>query len=216
MTQVSGSKTCTKCGRTLLRSDFHQDRQKRDGLCPQCKQCKTAASSAYHASHREICNEKKALRYQEQREVINKQRRAHPEVSGRGRWNKLHPAHVDFGASSRKSFGESSFNRLVRQYKASARRRGIEFLLSQEAFRALTSANCAYCGVSPQQKIQDKTAHGFYTYNGIDRVDSKLGYVESNCVTACGVCNRAKNSMSLEEWEAWMRRLVEHRKSLVK
>jgi len=43
----------------------------------------------------------------------------------RGQFNKKYPQHFDFGASLRKPPGESSFARVVRQYKANAKRRNL-------------------------------------------------------------------------------------------
>ena len=126
----------------------------------------------------------------------------------RGELNKLFPDRFDFGASLRKPYGISSFNRLVRQYKANASRRGIEFRLNDAYFRALTSAQCSYCGVDPRQIMTSKDANGAYVYNGIDRVDSRIGYVSGNCVTACGLCNSAKSSMDHSAWTEWLSRLV--------
>lgn len=74
----------------------------------------------------------------------------------RGQFNKTHPDHFDFGASLRKPHGESSFARVVRQYKANAKRRNLAFSLSDALIRKLTIRNCAYCGVQPMQKMQDK------------------------------------------------------------
>jgi hypothetical protein len=33
-------------------------------------------------------------------------------------------------------------------------------------------------------------------YNGIDRVDPEIGYIESNCVSCCTVCNLMKKAYS--------------------
>lgn len=126
----------------------------------------------------------------------------------RGQFNKENPGHFDFGASLRKPHGESSFARLVRQYKANAKRRNLEFALSNDEVRKLTSATCVYCGVGPSQRMHNKDANGPYIYNGIDRVDKSIGYVASNCVTACKICNKAKTDMTEEEWSEWIARVV--------
>lgn len=124
----------------------------------------------------------------------------------RGQFNKTFPDHFDFGAH-RKPYGESSFNRLVRQYKANAKRRGLIFELTDEEMRKLTSACCTYCAAEPSSIMSEKTAHGEYIYNGIDRQNPSVGYLPSNCVTACSTCNRAKSNMSLEDWVAWLTRI---------
>lgn len=142
-------KQCTKCRLTRLLSDFHVDSSKADGLSPSCKSCKVAVVRQYQRSNREKVRRGNMLRYKENRDTINSVRRKHPDTPGRGQFNKQHPNHVDFGASNRKPKGESSFLRLARQYRANARRRHIEFHLSDDQMRKLTAAPCTYCGQPP-------------------------------------------------------------------
>jgi 5-methylcytosine-specific restriction endonuclease McrA len=100
------------------------------------------------------------------------------------------------------SAGESGYRQLLRKYKRSATERDLAYELSELEFRELTKSNCHYCNRAPAQ-----TSHGFsrkdstrdhtaYTYNGIDRKDPSLGYIPSNCVTACSTCNWAKQDLS--------------------
>jgi hypothetical protein len=144
----------------------------------------------------------------ENRDEINMGRRVHPEVSGRGQFNKQNPKHVDFGASNRKPFGESSFARLVRQYRANATRRGFAFDLDSDAIRNITSSPCSYCGCQPSQKMASKDSNGHYLYNGIDRKDPHEGYIKGNCVSCCGTCNKAKGKMGYDMWREWLNRVV--------
>ena len=44
-------------------------------------------------------------------------------------------------------------------------------------------------------------------YNGLDRVDSSLGYRKENVVCACSRCNIAKGEMSVEEFKAHISRI---------
>ena len=126
----------------------------------------------------------------------------------RGEFNKTFPFHFDFGASLRKPYGESSFARLVRQYKTNAKRRGLLFELSNEEFRKPVSSCCFYCGTKPQQIMTDKSSNGEYIYNGIDRKNKDYGYLPGNCVPACKVCNKAKTNMEESEWIEWINRIV--------
>jgi hypothetical protein len=131
----------------------------------------------------------------------------------RGQYNKKYPNHFDFGASLRKPFGVSSFFRLLRQYKANAKRRGLKFFLSEEQFKKLTSKSCFYCGALPEQKIQNKDANGPYWYNGIDRKNPLIGYIRSNCVSACKICNRAKSKLDFKEWNRYLKRIAAYKES---
>lgn len=202
------TKQCSKCRRKLPREQFHSDKQKSDGKCSQCKTCKTKDVKSYYDTHKTERIEASRAYHAAHGDAINLSRRKHPAVSGRGEFNRLNPSHFDFGASLRKPAGESSFARLVRQYKANAARRGLEFELSDSEVRTLTSSVCNYCGVSPAQKMHSKDANGAYFYNGIDRVDSTSGYTVSNCVPCCVTCNQAKRDMSMEQWRMWLNRII--------
>lgn len=107
--------------------------------------------------------------------------------------------------------GVSSLNSLLRGYKFGAKSRGLAWELSIEQFKILTKGNCVYCGVEPRQSVRDKYAPEEYIYNGIDRVDNKQGYTESNSVSCCGICNTAKHALSLEQYEEWVTRLIKFR-----
>jgi len=88
-------------------------------------------------------------------------------------------------------------------YRRDAIRRGLSFSLSLEAFRALTSAQCHYCGNGPQSVLENsKGYNGAYAYNGIDRLDNDAGYTLENSVTCCKLCNRMKYTMSEEHFAA--------------
>jgi len=39
-------------------------------------------------------------------------------------------------------------------------------------------------------------------YNGVDRLDSSIGYTVSNCVASCGDANLAKQSLTYDEFIA--------------
>lgn len=116
------------------------------------------------------------------------------------------------------SYGESSFNALYKNYQSEAIRRGLCWEIDKDYFRDLTKNNCYYCGIEPNTRIHKKTIYkgklyygnGEYIYNGIDRIDNKLGYTIDNCVPACKICNRAKHSLTLEEFYTWVNRIKKY------
>jgi hypothetical protein len=97
-------------------------------------------------------------------------------------------------------------NHLILQYKRHARDKGLEYELSYEQFEKLIRGPCSYCGIPPSNNKITKNCKGFL-YSGIDRVDSTLGYIPDNCVSACSDCNRVKCDMTKEEFYAWVKRL---------
>lgn len=122
-------------------------------------------------------------------------------------------AHTRF----KKNSNTAQFNSIYSHYRGSARRRGHCFELNEPDFYKLITQNCYYCNSIPQQ-----TAYGKYYgeeqffYNGIDRVDNSLGYLGSNCVTCCGVCNRIKHTLGQKEFIAKVISISNHLQGVIR
>lgn len=121
--------------------------------------------------------------------------------------------------------GESAKWSLFTSNRINAGRRGIAFTLSLEEFLRITGSACHYCGIqwsseypktiytknAPRKNLVGKMKlNGTYKHNGIDRVDSDIGYVSDNCVPCCKDCNFAKQRMSKEAFMLWIARAYEH------
>jgi len=107
--------------------------------------------------------------------------------------------------------GEACLNFVYNRYLMRARNKCLEFVISKAQFLALTQQACHYCGCPPsniETKYHD--AYGTFTYNGLDRVDPKRGYLLSNVVPCCRICNVAKSIMTKEEFIAWIERVHNH------
>lgn len=117
------------------------------------------------------------------------------------------------GAQNRKEFGKSASNRLITNYKNSAKRRLYCWKLTDEEFFILTKGNCHYCGTLPinNTKKISPNSFGHIEFNGVDRIDNNIGYTIENCVTCCRNCNMAKCNFSYEEFMAWLKRIIEFR-----
>jgi hypothetical protein len=79
-------------------------------------------------------------------------------------------------------------------YRGDAKRRGLPFELTRDDFDALWGKPCTYCGAAIE---------GI----GLDRVDSEAGYVASNVVPCCWICNTWKSHMTLEEFRRHAQRV---------
>lgn len=102
-------------------------------------------------------------------------------------WQPSHRRHYDKGESGKKL--------LLRSYKNGAKQRGFSFLLSEDEFFSVVTADCAYCGVPASSiKRQEKNTDdwGDFKYTGIDRIDSSKGYEPGNVRPCCGTCNKMK------------------------
>jgi len=102
---------------------------------------------------------------------------------------------------------------LYANYKRRAKNKKIEFSIPFETFKALTSQNCVYCKSEPLQEIyqrkssSDNIEYTKYSYNGLDRIDSSLGYTIDNVVPCCGICNTAKREFPVERLLQWIDRI---------
>jgi hypothetical protein len=101
---------------------------------------------------------------------------------------------------TKREFGQATRDQLFKTYKKSARTRSLEFNLEEEYFFKLTKQNCYYCGKEPCNVVININGNGNYLYNGIDRIDNKIGYTFENCVTCCKTCNYMKMKLTLDEF----------------
>lgn len=89
--------------------------------------------------------------------------------------------------------------------------------LTLEQFIAVTSQPCYYCGRYPKttnscihkNSSQDVAENGYFTYNGLDRIDSSKDHSKNNVVTCCKYCNYAKHNMSVQEFTNHIKRYYE-------
>lgn len=130
--------------------------------------------------------------------------------------------------SHRLGIGESTYNRIEKTYQRNAKNRKIPYILSKEQFRFLISQNCHWCGEEPKPKNHyysdgDRNRIGievteewakkqWVLVNGIDRVDSSLGYRIENCVPCCFLCNEMKMDKSEIEFLEHMEKIYNFQK----
>jgi len=72
-------------------------------------------------------------------------------------------------------------------YACSAASRNLDFKLNFEYCEFAFNSECFYCNF--------KSNEGYL--NGIDRIDSAIGYIEDNCVPCCEMCNMMKWVLSV-------------------
>jgi len=87
--------------------------------------------------------------------------------------------------------------------------------LNYDKFEKLILEPCYYCGNKHDiKKIRIGGNNRNKTYllkiNGIDRIDSKKGYLIDNVVPCCATCNKAKNVMTKKEFLSWIERVYKH------
>lgn len=130
-------------------------------------------------------------------------------------------------ARSVSSENVTPFNCLIARYKQNKKKKAWE--LTFEEALTLFKGNCYYCGSAPSSLynpyVTKKGTHhstvsantakaSEITYNGIDKVDPTDSYHNKNVVSCCFDCNRAKNTLSLVQFECYIERLISYRGQL--
>lgn len=119
------------------------------------------------------------------------------------------------GRNNSKQNKVAALHKLYYRYKHAAKKKNRLFELDLDFFAYLVNQPCHYCKIHPNQLMH--AGNDTIVYTGIDRVDCNVGYIESNVVPCCGVCNRAKYTQTSFEFENWIERayntLQQRRKS---
>lgn len=117
----------------------------------------------------------------------------------------------------RKPEGFATYTQMYRNYKGGAARRGLQWDLSLDQFIKLVSQPCYYSGTLPKKTNAYIKADGtvinknrgpsnegversWIYANGIDRINSNIGYIIDNCRPCCKTCNFMKGELSAEDF----------------
>ncbi len=93
------------------------------------------------------------------------------------------------------TYGKSPKGKLF-SYKISAKKRGLDFMLSEQEFIHLLSLPCHYCNTEVS--------------NGIDRKDSELGYTLINSLPCCSTCNYMKRDLDYDYFIKHMEAIIKN------
>ena len=109
---------------------------------------------------------------------------------------------------------------MMNDYRRRCRLKNREFALGYSEFKALVTSPCFYCGQDPTARAYNsrngkgRKKRVEHSANGIDRLDSAVGYVLDNCVSCCMQCNLSKLDFTVDEWLDHVRRLYSHQEGL--
>lgn len=121
-------------------------------------------------------------------------------------WHKSRPVKYISGHNSEKHFELSKLDstrdrrkgqtgllavKKVNQIKHDAIKAGHSWNLNQVDVYKMIVSSCSYCGTIPDYPNER---------NGIDRIDSSIGYEPMNVRPCCIKCNRSKSNMSEEDF----------------
>lgn len=99
-----------------------------------------------------------------------------------------------------------------------SKKKGWDCFIDFDYFVELSKQKCVYCGLDHSNIANDRSSNGNKTsgtsimFNGIDRVNNELGYIDGNVVSCCKYCNTAKNTMSRVDFLAYIKRVYEYNK----
>lgn len=88
-------------------------------------------------------------------------------------------------------------------YQNNAKHKDRNFDLTENEFCEITSKPCTYCG-------EYSDTYNGELFNGVDRIDSDLGYSIDNCVPCCTTCNRMKLDLNVNNWISKMSQIINH------
>lgn len=104
--------------------------------------------------------------------------------------NKCYECYDKYVTSEEKRSNKNPYLSKYQIYKMGAKKRNLEFKLSQDEAINLFFKQCNYCNkISSDGNI-----------NGIDRIDSDKGYFIENCVSCCKKCNWMKLNYSIDKF----------------
>lgn len=96
----------------------------------------------------------------------------------------------------RKKYDQLDSSKYKQYKKQSAKRRNIEFSLTYGEFIEIFHSNCTYCGQEDSR--------------GIDRVDNSIGYIKTNSVGCCKMCNFMKHSQNKNDFIKQCKKIAWH------
>ena len=134
-----------------------------------------------------------------------------------GCWRRQNPNLFKKHKDRKKVLLKKQYSAIIKRHKY---RWSQEEIIPFELFCELSYQSCKYCGrlAKNGKKIEDylcdhkkkkQLTETVLFINGIDRVDSSMGYVANNVVTCCTFCNRAKNDASENEFLKWVKDIYE-------
>ena len=189
---IAEVKTCSKCKNERPRSEFHSSKRSIDRLQSWCKQCsKDRLRQGDYVYYKcECCSQSFKRRKlsskaenARSRRCLSCARKATLTSNGGHSWNYNGTEHFA--------------GRQLAAWKASAKRRNHEWLLTKEQLDEKFNEQKGVCALSGVQ-MEPQTSSPFRP--SIDRIDSSRGYTEENFQFVCSCVNVMKNKIAEPEF----------------
>ncbi len=172
------TKKCSKCECDKELSEFFKSKRNKDGVRSQCKICESKSNNLRESKYRKL---RKKYRQTETYKQIKRdyyQNNKEKILSENANWRQ-------------------TFKGRLLSYKRAAKKRNIEWLLSEDEFKSFWGINCSYCN------CDIKTI-------GIDRIENEKPYTIDNCQSCCSTCNSMKMDLSEDEFINIIKKILRH------
>lgn len=197
MDNESSKKTCSKCYEEKEIESFpkrHSGKTKRTRGT--CKRCYYVCQRKYKKKNRLKNKNTNVLDLNFYKFCSKCKERKHAKQFGTSKSEK--DGTTSDCATCRRNHYNKYKNTLTTRYNAikrSARRRDLLFNISKDFFDNITKQSCVYC-------------NDIKVFNGIDRIDSKLGYITDNCTPCCTTCNIMKWQLTKQQFIQHVRKIL--------
>lgn len=198
MNNTDGKK-CIVCYRKFPLNMFYRLKNNPDGRSAICKNCCREAKKNNNLIMPVKCESCGAIKTIK---ICSSVRNSNCRSCGGKKAN--HTALYEQRYNNRGYIEQRLVNSVFNQYKKSAKKRNMRFSISKEDLKKYLYLNCYYCGRAPSNCFvcfrESSRFKQEVKYQGIDRIDSKKGYVNGNLRPCCIVCNHLKWDHTEEEF----------------
>jgi len=190
------TKTCASCRESNRLQDLKRDKEHRNEMARIAEQKleRKAVKQQWNENNYEKVA-MKSMNYRQRQIEADVDQYLNKNAENAKQWRDNNPEKVAISNQNRLENIKIHYSNYIR----SANDKNLVFGLSQDVFDEIIKAPCCYCGI-----IQER---GF---NGIDRMNSEVGYVADNCVSCCQMCNYMKSSLSVDAFLGRVEHILTH------
>src|ERR1035437_3523812 len=121
------TKKCGKCGIDKIKDEFFKSKRNKDGCRSSCKVCENKANRARDVNYKQLRKD-------------YRQGETYKEIKRQYYKNNTEKILTDNAA------WRQTFKGRLLSYKRAAKKRGVEWLLTDDEFKSFWQQHCSYCG----------------------------------------------------------------------
>lgn len=161
-------------------------------------------SAEYRSTHKEAKAAQDKKYAQEHKEQIQQYQKEYREIHRLSN-SEYQKQYREKNKERLSEYKKSPHNRYM-VYKRNAEKRNLNFDMSEDEFLSISKLPCIYCGEYSDTYCGEQ-------FNGVDRIDSSIGYQKDNCVPCCATCNKMKMEYDVNNWINKMIQIIDNLKS---